>query len=369
MRGLLVQVSIGNVWGASAGRSMNETTDEGVQQQRPGKNSRMVRWLKYALGGIAGSIVLLAIIGAVYESIGSSLDRRIASMPGRLVDVGGYKMHLDCIGEDLPAVILESGLGDSWLSWYKVQPAISKFARVCSYDRAGPGFSDPRPEASDSRNVAHNLRSLLRAAGVNPPYVLVGHSIGGIHVRVYQSLYPNDVIGMVLVDSSHPDMVKRLPREVVKRLSPPFAMLDLMALTAPVGLPRWMGVCTSGPPEIAAMQRSFECRGQNYKAIEAEFRAIDPTTSEGRQAGSVGAIPLVVLSEDPNVGPARGVLPPDLNRQYGVQWAQLQEELARLSSYGGRVVATGSGHYVHQDRPDLVIAAVEKIVSVARGPK
>ena len=111
-------------------------------------------------------------------------------MPGQLVDVGGYKMHIDCTGQGSPTVILESGLGDTYISWHKVQPQIAQFARVCSYDRAGLGYSDSSPRPRTSRIFAEELHTLLHNAGISgPPYILVGHSMGGFDVRLYASLY------------------------------------------------------------------------------------------------------------------------------------------------------------------------------------
>src|SRR6266403_4372367 len=193
----------------------HETAALGGAGRRPRKR-RILRWIGYLLAGLAALVVLLAIVGAIYQSVESSNDLRTHSPPGRLIEVNGYKMHLYCVGDGSPTVILESGLGDNWLSWYKVQPALAKFARVCSYDRAAVGWSDVQPEPPDSRNVALRLHSLLNNAEVKPPYVLVGHSIGGIHVRVYQNMYPSDVVGMVFVDSTHPDAKNRVPSQLMK---------------------------------------------------------------------------------------------------------------------------------------------------------
>jgi pimeloyl-ACP methyl ester carboxylesterase len=312
-------------------------------------------------------VLLLAALGATYESIESSRDRRMNPPPGRLVDVGGHKMHLDCTGQGAPTVVLESGLTDDWLVWYKVQPAISNLTRVCSYDRAGLGFSSPRPEQPpDSHNIANNLHMLLANAGVNPPYVLVGHSIGGIHIRVYQNLYPADVVGMVLVDSGHPDQEERVPPEMKKLQSRLYFEGRLWGLAVPLGLTRLMGACGGGPPEIRAMQRTVECRWQAVKASEAEVSAAGASADEGRRTGSLGSMPLVVLSRDPEKGAAPGLVPTEFSQQFEVQWSQMQEELVRLSTNGSRVVANGSTHYVQMDRPDLVLAAIRKVLDAAR---
>jgi pimeloyl-ACP methyl ester carboxylesterase len=333
----------------------------------PIKNRSVLRWLGYAFGGFTVLVLLLATIGATYESIESSRDLRLNPPPGLLVDVGGHKMHLVCSGQGAPTVLLESGLSDDWLVWFRVQPAISKLTRVCSYDRAGSGFSDPRPdEQPDSRNIARNLHMLLANAGVNPPYVLVGHSIGGIHIRVYQNLYPVEVVGMVLVDSGHPDQEKRVPPEMMKLQSRLYFERKVWGLVVPLGLTRLMGACGGGPPEIKAMQRTVDCRWQTVKASEAEVNATSASADEGRHAGSLGSMPLVVLSRDPQKGAAPGLVPPEFSRRFEDQWVHMQEELVHLSTNGSRVVATGSTHYVQLDRPDLVIAAIRKVVDAAR---
>jgi pimeloyl-ACP methyl ester carboxylesterase len=207
---------------------------------------------------------------------------------------------------------------------------------------------------------------LLANAGVNPPYVLVGHSIGGIHIRVFQNLYPADVVGMVLVDSGHPDQEKRVPPEMRKLQSRLYFEWKLWGLAVPLGLPRVMGACGGGPLEIRAMQRTVECRWQTVKASEAEEKATDASADEGRHTGSLGSMPLVVLSRDPEKGAAPGLVPPELSRRFEDQWVEMQEELVRLSTNGSRVVATESTHYVQLDRPDLVIAAIRKVVEAAR---
>lgn len=321
-------------------------------------NSRSVlRWLGYALGGFIVLVLLLAALGATYESIESSRDQRTSRPVGRLVDVGGHKMHLDCTGQGVPTVVLESGLWDDRVVWHKVQPAISKLTQACSYDRAGLGFSDPRPDQQpDSRNIAHNLHMLLADARINPPYVLVGHSIGGIHILVYQNLYPADVVGMVLVDSGHPDQENRVPSGMKKIQSRLYFRSKLWGLAVPLGIPRLMGVCG----------RVVECRWQTVKAREAEVNAIGASSDEGLHAGSLGSIPLVVLSRDPEKGAAPGLIPAELSRQFEDQWVQMQEELAHLSTNASRVVATGSTHYVQLDRPDLVIAAIQKVLDAVR---
>ena len=168
-------------------------------------------------------------------------------MPGRRFDVGGYKMHMDCAGEGTPTVILDSGLGDSYVSWRKVQPEIAKFTRVCSYDRAGIGYSDSSSQPRTSKVIAGELHALLQAAGVPPPYVLVGHSMGGYDVRVFASIYRNEVAGMVLVDASHPDQENRFPPELKNMEGSWRREAEFMEYTMPFGIPRLFGFCDDDP--------------------------------------------------------------------------------------------------------------------------
>jgi pimeloyl-ACP methyl ester carboxylesterase len=321
----------------------------------PIKNRSLLRSLGYALGGFIALMLLLAAVGATYESIESAREERDPP-PGRLVDVAGHKMHLDCTGQGPPTVILESGLWNDSTVWYKVQPEIAKLTRVCSYDRAGLGYSDSRPkQEADSRNIAQNLHTLLANAGVIPPYVLVGHSLGGIHIRVYQNLYPSDVVGMVLVDSGYPDQESRLPPEMNKIQSRLYLKSKLWGLAVPLGLPRLMGACGV----------RVECNWQIVKARDAEVNGISASGEEARHCGRLGSIPLVVVSRDPENGAAPGLIPPELSRRFEEQWTQMQEELARLSTSSSHVVATGSTHYVQINRPDLVIASIQKVLDAA----
>jgi pimeloyl-ACP methyl ester carboxylesterase len=308
--------------------------------------------LRYAIG----VILLLAAIGATYEAIESSREER-EPPPRRLVEVGGHKMHLDCEGQGTPTVVLESGLWDDSIVWHNVQPEIAKLTQVCSYDRAGLGYSDPRPDqVPDSRNIARHLHLLLANARVSPPYVLVGHALGGMHIRVYQNLYPSDVVGMVLVDSGHPDQENRLPPEMNKIQSDLYLKSKLWGLLVPLGIPRLLGECGV----------TVECRWQTVKAREAEVQAIPASAAEARHAGSLDSMPLVVVSRDPEKGAAPGLIPPDVSRRVEQQWAEMQEELVRLSTNGSHVVAIGGTHDVQIDRGDVVIAAIRKVFDAAR---
>ena len=307
-------------------------------------------------------ILLGALAGFVYENISEARDRRFHPMPGKLVDVSGRRMHIDCTGEGGPTVILESGLGDTYISWHKVQPDITKFSRVCSYDRAGLGYSDSTSEPRTSKIIAQQLHELLRAAQLNPPYVLVGHSMGGYDVRLYTSLYPSEVAGMVLVDSSHPDQDNRFPPELRKLEGQWHFEARLFATMMPFGLVRFLGMC----PDDAQL-RAADCNFNTARETVAESNAFPESAAQAAKTGPFGDIPLAVLSHDPDKPSSE--MPPDLAKAVNAEWEKMQEELAHLSTRGTQTIAKNSSHYVQSDRPDLVIEAVHNVVIQARAAR
>lgn len=316
-------------------------------------------WLRRIVPGLIVAVLALAFAGMIYENIFEARDRRFNPMPGRLFDVGGYKMHIDCMGEGSPTVILESGLGDTYVSWRKVQPQIAKFTRACSYDRAGTGYSDSSPQPRTSKAIAGELHALLQAAGIAPPYVLVGHSMGGYNVRLYASLYRSEVAGIVLVDASHPDQENRLPAELKKMEGSWQREAEFLEYTAPFGIPRLLGLCDDEP-----LQRAAECNWHSAHEGVAELKAFPESAAQTAATGSVGDMPLVVLSHDPDK-PSTD-LPADLAKSTNAAWEKMQEELAQLSTRGTQVIAKNSLHYIQIDRPDVVIDAVRSVVDQVR---
>jgi pimeloyl-ACP methyl ester carboxylesterase len=320
-------------------------------------------WLRRILLGLLAIALLLAACGFIYENISEARDRRFNPMPGRRVRIvsGGssLRMHIDCSGQGTPAVVLDSGLGDSFVSWLKVQPQMAKFTQVCSYDRAGIGYSDPSPRPRTSRTIAEELHSLLQAAGVSPPYVLVGHSMGGYDVRVFAGLYRNEVAGVVLVDASHPDQEKRLPLELGDMEASWLREAEFLEFGMPFGIPRFLGLCDED-----AVVRAADCNFHTSQEGVAEMKAFRQSAAQAAAAGSLGDLPLAVLSHDPDKPSAE--LPADLVKPTNDAWEKMQEEMAHLSTPGTQSIAKNSGHYIQIDRPDVVINAVRNVVDQAR---
>jgi len=316
-------------------------------------------WLRRIVRGLLAFILALVAVGILYQNIAATRDRRQNPMAGRMVDVGGSRMHIDCTGEGGPAVVLESGLGDSYVSWRKVQPQIAKFTRVCSYDRAGLGYSDSSSRPRTSKVIAEELHGLLQAAGIVPPYVLVGHSMGGYDVRLYASLFRNEVAGMVLVDASHPEQENRFPPELKHMEGTWHREAEFLEYTMPFGIPRLFGFCDNDP-----VQRAAECDWHAAREGVEEMKAFPESASQTAATGVLGDIPLIVLSHDPNKPSAD--LPADLAKPTNDAWEKMQEELAHLSTHGTQMIAKNSSHYIQIDRPDVVIDAVRALVEQSR---
>ena len=283
---------------------------------------------------------------------------------GQLIDVGGYNLHLDCRGQGNPTVLLEAGLNDFSVQWALVQPAVAQFTQVCTYDRAGLGWSEPSPHPRTSATMVDELHTLLTKAGVTGPYLLVGHSFGGINLRRFAHQYPATVQGLVLVDSAHEAQAVRIPalRSAAEQLIEQFRLLSrlnqfgLLAL-APTQIPN------RGLPPAALAQYQARLATSDYFAAaiaesQAFYTSVDDTSVI--KLGSLGNLPLIVLSRGQGA-PLPG-LTTDENEAYEQSWRNLQAELTALSSNSQQWLAEHSGHDIPLQQPDLVIAAIRQMV-------
>ena len=310
-----------------------------------------------------GLPVLLLLLGFAYEGTSGWLERRRQPPPGRLVDVGGHRLHVSCSGSGPVTVVLEAGAANGSLSWYKVQPEIAKYTRACAYDRAGHGWSDSGPRPRVPSVIAGELHVALKAASIPAPYVIVGHSLGGLYARMFATRFRDDVAALVLVDSSHTDQFDRLPpalqtmdgrRRIHRRL-----------LGAPVGIPRLFGweFCGGGPPAIRDALHATECRPRFYRTLMEELGGDVGTpewnaaVSEVAALGPLGSLPLTVITADPDrVVPG---LPDDVETAFRKAIrVEMPQALAALSSRARLVAARDSGHMVPYDRPDVIVEEV-----------
>lgn len=165
---------------------------------------------------IALAVLLIGVAGFSYNALSIRHYRQLTGVPGKLYDIGGHAMHLYCTGEGAPAIVLSAGLGDDFTGWAKIQPVLSRQTKVCSYDRAGFGWSESRPGVQDADAISSQLHALMDAAGIQRPFILVGHSISGIYMRSYAAHYLDDLAGLVFIDGATPLQDDRLPKALVK---------------------------------------------------------------------------------------------------------------------------------------------------------
>ncbi len=326
------------------------------------------------------SVALIVAASAVFQLSMTQWESHHYPPPGKLVDIGGLRLHINCTGAGSPTVIMEAGPNDSSVIWQLVQPDISRFTRVCSYDRAGFGWSDAPNEPRTSSNIANELDRLLTRAAVPGPYVLVGHDFGTLDLRVFTARHRQQVAGMVFVDSVHPDIHHRPPFNVAAQSTITNVYYRVIPWTVPLGVPRILGWCRNNftfpnqPKEWARLvpEASAQyCRLQSWRAEMAQVTDMAQITDEdgslAATAGLFGDMPLVVLSHDPQVNDFGGFFSPADLIKAERTWSEMQEELKPLSSRSKRIVAKGSPHWIQIHRPELVAAAVQEIVNDARG--
>ena len=295
----------------------------------------------------------------------------------RFVDVGGRRMNIYCSGAGSPTVILDAGLGDTTLSWARVQGQIAQHTRVCSYDRAGMGFSDPTTSARDAGAVVRDLHALLRGAGIAPPYVLVGHSLAGYYTRLYTDRYPRDVVGLVLVDPVTED-----DHAMYQRIAPTQTSLADVLNTCATDISKCAlgttakmkkrleaaGCPEAEPASCAANEIIAEQHGRTSYWKDEYLEAFAGPTSAAQvraEQRPYGNLPLIVLSAGvPDSDPD-----PVAAAQQRAIWEELghlHERIAALSSRGAHRVVAGSGHGIQIERPAAVISAVNEVVDQAR---
>ena len=306
-------------------------------------------------------MLLLVLSGAAYNVLAFRADARRYPHPGQLVSAGGPRLNVFCTGHGSPTVVLEAGLADSLDSWHRVQPEIARFARVCSYDRAGYGYSDAGPTARTSDRIASELHAALKSAGEKPPYLLVGHSFGGFNVRVFNGKYPNQVAGLVLVDSTQEDHYRLLPKAWADLGAATRRRAERQFFWAPLyinsGLAR-LQLCLQGQEAPPVLLQS-----KYLKARASEFLNIQASAEQARMAGNIEDKPLMVLTAGKVIDASlKAALSAEDQEVYADVWINtLQVRLAKLSRRGRRIVLPESGHDIPNERPYAIVAAVQEL--------
>ena len=310
------------------------------------------------------------------------MPRAPIAAPGRLIDVGTHRLHIHCAGAGAPPVVFDSALGGSSLSWALVQPAVAAFTTACAYDRAGFAWSEAGPLPRTAGRLTAELHDLLAAARVEPPFVLVGHSFGGLTIRIFATRYPKEVGGLVFIDPAHPEDWLEPPAYERARIAKGARLCRQGAVAARFGIATVVsalvsagalnvargvvaGVSRGGlrrqdeeilapvmklPPHLRPMLKWMWTQPRFFQALGSQIETICNSATEVDGEPDYGATPLLTIS---------ATTASDRRRQ-------LQEGLARRSTRGRHIVAKNSGHWIPLDEPDIVVAAIREVVDAVR---
>ena len=313
-------------------------------------------WSRRAVLYPVFAVLVAMAAGALYQTIGEAKDQAVLTMPGHLVEVGNHRLHIKCTGSGTPTVVLEGGLGElspAMAGW--IAPAVATTTRVCVYDRSGYAWSEPAPNSEDGRAVAADLHTLLAAAGVAPPYVLAGHSTGGVYTRIFAGMYPTEVAGLVMLDAQPADVYTRLPGwrtfySLYKRgeaLAPSLARLGIARIAYDI-------VASSLPSTQRAEQQAMLSTPAYYRALHDEIAQLRTSLTEAQQVTSFGDTPLIVVTAGKDA-------------QDG--WLPLQDEMARLSTNSvHRILPDATHASLIEDQHDSTAsaAAITDVVRAVR---
>jgi pimeloyl-ACP methyl ester carboxylesterase len=310
----------------------------------------ILRWSGRVL--LVGLCLFLALIAylLVRESITRSKYRAEYPPPGKMVSLDTHDIHLYCVGAGSPTVVFEADIDEyGSLSWDSVQGEIGKFTRACSYDRAGIMWSEPGPLPRDGEMIASELGAVLDMAGEDGPYVLVGHAFGGVYVRIFAGQNPDDVCGMVLVDSSHPEMLTHFAEYGVEKEIPGKQIRPLILLLSHLGMPgRFKGNVYNLSPDVYDPTQAF--LPESSMAWFDETVEGPNTLAQAGQYEYLGDMPLIVLAA------ARS------SQELQQVWLELQQELTLLSENSEFRALQEAGHYIQFDQPQEVVEAVRDVV-------
>lgn len=328
----------------------------------------MKRLLKWAGLTVGGCLALLLVTGAAWEQVERRQVAAEYPAPGRLVDIGGRRMQIECRGAGSPTVVLETGLdyyGE--LAWAKVLGPVAQFTRACAYSRAGMVWSDDKPGPHDGLGVARDLHATLSVAGEKAPFVLVGLSLGGPYVSLYTGLYGDQVAGLVYVDASHPDQQKRMAAVAGATRNDKAFIQDLGGKLSWTGLPRLVAAFARNSPAMSTLpprtrKVSLAYFSTSLGPLASERDALPTTFDEAGAYRNLGARPVVVLTH----GRPMDDMPAATAEKFDKTWLEMQKDMATWSSDGVQRTVADSRHYIPDDDPEAVISAIRAVVDEVR---
>lgn len=317
---------------------------------------------------LIGFVILTALIpiaGLTYQAIAQYLDEQKFPPPGDMISIGNYSLHLNCQsnfqGSADVTVIMEAGAGGDSLTWSSVQPKLAQSMRVCTYDRAGMGWSDAGSEPRSSDQIVSELNKLLANASISGPLIFVGHSFGGLVAQHYARAYPDQVVGMILVDAVHPDFIASLSPSALAQRESQLSLLKFGGLLTRFGVTRALNVVNfpaDMPEEIRGNVRALALRPVTAATIYGETIAFEKSVEEMQKLPPLSAdLPIAVISrlfDESNASQQGGVEVEQL-------WSNLQTELAQLNDNTIQYIAQDFEHFIQFSDPELIIRAIKDI--------
>lgn len=340
-------------------------------KQNPGGLRRgCLWWGLVAVGGLSALCMLLFLAAFTAEKIALAQIPIQYPAPGQMVDVGEYSLHLYCSGDPSakPVVVVSPGSGSSAAQWPLVQPEVAAFTRICIYDRPGSGWSFVAPQGQTYQEEAQDVHTMLQNAGVQGPYVLVGHSLGGAVMQVYASLYPQDVIGMVLADPRTRGIESKQPAEYVKankmteQGSYAFSIPGVLRLLNWFGMLRTVPIFEYLPPNLKEVAYGLDWNSRYWSYVKANLPIDEQREALFISAEPLPDVPLIVIGHG-KTEQSQGVnSAEDIALQADRIWLEEMKKLAAETSQGAFIVAEKSGHNIQLEQPDVIINAIRTIV-------
>lgn len=321
----------------------------------------VVKWLLLGAGGLALLFVLALMTGAAVEWQAARKDAKKFPPPGRLVNVDGLKLHIDCRGAGAPTVVVDVGAGNWSTHWKHMQDKLATNGRVCLYDRPGFGWSDASPERRTGAGLTAQLHSLLEAAGEKPPFILIGHSFGGYIARFYYEFYPADVAGVVLVESGHEDQFREMPY-LTQKIKNSGKQFETAAMMARFGLFRFVELPkTSSDVPDSTNQAMIDAARKTPKYWTAMSRILPAgvwIADELKGRGKLGDTPLLVISAARSAYAYCDFLKVDCERTEQ-DWDALQARLSSLSTDGAQIIHPMATHEINIDDPAFLVDRID----------
>ncbi|MEL6847941.1 MAG: alpha/beta hydrolase [Bacteroidota bacterium] len=326
----------------------------------------ILSWGKRIFFGLIITILLLLIVGIIFEQAFRARDAQVWPRHGEIVEIEGRKMHYVKKGEGGPTVVFEAGLDLSGhLSWAGLQEALSKKTTTLSYDRAGIQWSHPDEQLKTATSISKDLHAVLEKTGCPKPYILVGHSLAGATMRPFMTQHRADLAGVVWVDVSHPEQFERMPPEMAAqgpsegqtRTASGFGLLRLMGGDPLPGT----------QPADSINQIMHAWTHKSLEGVFAEFRSLDTIMAEAALHVDYDSLPLTVLT---GTHPERFSSTPssEVAAEMESLWPTLQKELLTLSSQSRHVLVPEAGHYIQLEHPEAVLAEIERMLAQSRTP-